>query len=61
MEIQQKIKEELVKEVFSNIDNIFDFLDSRFKLDEMGSNELIKKLNELKDVVYNTSQFCELS
>ncbi len=61
MEIQQKIKEELIKEVFSNIDNIFDFLDSRFKLDEMGSNELIKKLNELKDVVYNTSQFCELS
>lgn len=61
MEIQQKIKEELVKEVFSNIDNIFDFLDSRFKLDEMGSNELIKKLNELKDVVYNTSQFCELA
>jgi hypothetical protein len=61
MEIQQKIKDELIKEVFSNIDNIFDFLDSRFKLDEVGSNELIKKLNELKDVVYNTSQFCELS
>lgn len=61
MEIQQKIKDELLKEVFSNIDNIFDFLDSRFKLDEVGSNELIKKLNELKDVVYTASQFCELS
>jgi ubiquinone/menaquinone biosynthesis C-methylase UbiE len=61
MEIQQKIKEELLKEVFTNIDNIYDFLDSRFKLDEVANETLIKKLNELKDVVYNTSQFCELS
>lgn len=61
MEIQQKIKEELPKEVFTNIDNIYDFLDSRFKLDEVANETLVKKLNELKDVVYNTSQFCELS
>ncbi|MDD2640926.1 MAG: hypothetical protein WCY75_12580 [Sulfurimonadaceae bacterium] len=61
MEIQQKIKEELLKEVFTNIDNIYDFLDSRFKLDEVANETLVKKLNELKDVVYNTSQFCELS
>ncbi|MFA6789730.1 MAG: hypothetical protein WCR15_08600 [Arcobacteraceae bacterium] len=61
MEIQQKIKEELLKEVFTNIDNIYDFLDSRFKLDEVANETLIKKLNELKDVVYHTSQFCELS
>lgn len=61
MQIQQKIKEELLKEVFTNIDNIYDFLDSRFKLDEVANETLIKKLNELKDVVYNTSQFCELS
>ncbi len=61
MEIQQKIKEELLKEVFTNIDNIYDFLDSRFELDEVANETLVKKLNELKDVVYNTSQFCELS
>lgn len=61
MQIQQKIKEELLKEVFTNIDNIYDFLDSRFKLDEVVNETLIKKLNELKDVVYHTSQFCELS
>ena len=61
MDIQQKIKEELLKEVFTNIDNIYDFLDSRFKLDEVANEILIKKLNELKDVVYHTSQFCELS
>lgn len=61
MEIQQKIKDELVKELFSNIDNIYDFLDSRFKLDEVATQDIIKKLNELKDVVYTTSQFCELS
>jgi len=61
MDIQQKIKEELLKEVFTNIDNIYDFLDSRFKLDEVANETLIKKLNELKDVVYHTSQFCELS
>lgn len=59
MQIQQKIKEELLKEVFTNIDNIYDFLDSRFKLDEV-ANETLIKTNELKDV-YNTSQFCELS
>lgn len=61
MDIQEKIKEELVKEVCSNIDNIFDFIETRYKLDEYSGNELIKKLNELKDVVYKSSQFCELA
>ena len=61
MKIQQKIKEELVKEVFSDIENVYDFLDSRFSLDEVARNELIKKCNELKDVVYRVSNLCELS
>ena len=61
MDIQEKIKAELVKEVYSNIDNIYDFVESRYKLDEHCNNEIIKKLNELKDVIYKSSQFCELS
>jgi flagellin-specific chaperone FliS len=60
MDIQQTIKNELLKELSSNIDGIYEFIGSRFKLDNISDEILIKKLNELKDVLYNTSQFCEL-
>lgn len=60
MAIQEKIKEELLKEVYSNVDNIYDFMNLRFDLDKPCNDGVIKKLNELKDVVYKVSQLCEL-
>jgi len=60
MTVQEKIKEELLKELFSNIDNIYDFIDTRYDLDKHCNDAVIKKLNELKDVVYKVSSLSEL-
>jgi ubiquinone/menaquinone biosynthesis C-methylase UbiE len=61
MKIQEQIKEELLKELYSNVDNIYDFMQSRYELDKHCNDAMIKKLNELKDIIYKVSQFCELS
>ncbi len=61
MNIQDQIKEQLLKELFSNIDNIYDFMDTRYNLDKPCNDAIIKKLNELKDVVYKVSGLSELS
>ena len=61
MTIQEQIKEELLKEVFSNIDNIYDFIDTRYNLDKPCDDAIVKKLNELKDVVYKVSGLSDLN
>lgn len=61
MGIQEQIKEQLVKELFSNIENIYDFMDTRYKMDKHCTDAIIKKLNELKDVIYKVSNLSELS
>ena len=61
MIIQDKIKDQLLKEVFSNIDNIYDFMDSRYNLDKPCNDAIVKKLNELKDVVYKISGLSDLN
>jgi len=61
MNIQDQIKEQLLKELFSNIDNIYDFMDTRYNLDKPCNDAIVKKLNELKDVVYKVSGLSELS
>lgn len=61
MKIQEQIKEELLKELYSNVDNIYDFMEQRYDLDKHCNDAMIKKLNELKNVIYKVSQFCELS
>lgn len=60
MNIQDKIKEQLLQEVLSNIDNIYDFLDTRYAFDKHCDDAVIKKLNELKDVVYKVSGLSDL-
>lgn len=61
MSIQEQIKEQLLKEVFSNIDNIYDFMETRFDMDKHCNDDIIKKLNELKDVIYKVSNLSNLS
>lgn len=60
MGVQDKIKEQLLEEVFSNIDNIYDFLDIRYDFDKHCDDAVIKKLNELKDVIYKVSGLSDL-
>ncbi len=61
MSIQERIKEQLLQEVFSNIDNIYDFMETRFEMDKHCDEDIIKKLNELKDVIYKVSTLSDLS
>ena len=61
MSIQENIKEQLLQELFSNIDNIYDFMETRFEMDKHCDEDIIKKLNELKDVVYKVSTLSDLS
>lgn len=61
MSIQEEIKKELLKEIYGDIDNIYDFIDTRFKLDKSCNDEVIKKLNELKDVIYKVSKLSTLA
>ena len=61
MGVQEEIKKELLKEIYGNIDNIYDFIDARFKLDNPCHDGVIKKLNELKDVIYKVSDLSDLA
>lgn len=61
MRIQEEIKKELLKEVYGNIDNIYDFIGLRYKLDKPCDDAIIKKLNELKDVIYKVSNLSDLA
>ncbi|MGE0051800.1 MAG: hypothetical protein AB7S49_09765 [Arcobacter sp.] len=61
MRVQEEIKKELLKEIYGNIDNIYDFIEARYKLDKPCNDAVIKKLNELKDIIYKVSNLSDLS
>ena len=61
MGIQEEIKKELLREIYGNIDNIYDFIDARFKLDTSCNDGVIKILNELKDVIYKVTNLSDLA
>ena len=44
MTVQDQIKEQLLKEVLSNIDNIYDFMNSRYTLDKPCDEAIIKEI-----------------
>lgn len=52
MNIQEKIKAELLQEAYANIDRIYDSIDQHFDLDETRRDNIIKQLNILKDELY---------
>jgi ubiquinone/menaquinone biosynthesis C-methylase UbiE len=47
--IEEKIKQDLLQEIFSDTFKVYDFIDSRFKLDEQTRSEVITKINTLND------------
>ena len=61
MGVQEEIKKELLKEIYGNIDNIYDFIDARLKLDNPCHDGVIKKLNELRDVIYKVTNLSDLA
>ncbi len=52
MTVQEKIKEELLKEIYTDIDKMYDFMEQHFVLTEEHEALVIKQLNRLKDQFY---------
>ncbi len=52
MSVQSKIKEELLKEIYTDIDKMYDFMEQHFLMDAEHEALVIKQLNKLKDQFY---------
>lgn len=52
MSIEEKIKEELHKEMYTNIDKLYDFMEQHYVLSDEHHDLIIKQLNKLKDQFY---------
>jgi type IV secretory pathway VirD2 relaxase len=61
MSVETKIKEQLLKEMYTNIDKLYDFMEQHYVLNDDHHNLLIKQLNKLKDQFYLISQNSKLS
>lgn len=47
--IEDKIKQDLLQEIFTDTFKIYEFIDSRFKLEEKQRGEVISKINQLNN------------
>jgi len=59
--IEEKIKQDLLQEVFSDTFKIYEFIDTRFKLDEKSRGEVISKINALNNDLTNLLKDVKLS
>lgn len=61
MSVEKKIKEELLKEIYTNIDKMYDFMEQHYALSDDHHDLIIKQLNKLKDQFYLISENSRLS
>ena len=47
--IEDKIKQDLMSEIFTDSFKIYEFIDTRFKLNETQRTEIISKINSLNN------------
>lgn len=59
--VQEKIKEQLLKEVYTDIDKMYDFMAQHFILSAEHETLVIKQLNKLKDQFYLIASNSKLS
>ncbi|MCK9372038.1 MAG: hypothetical protein M0P91_02485 [Sulfuricurvum sp.] len=59
--VHDKIKAELMVEIYASIDRIYDSIEQHFELDETRRNNVVKSLNALKDELYFVVQTTPLS
>jgi len=50
--IAEKIKQELLKELYTNVDKIYDSLEQKLLLEDSKRDITIRELNKLKDQLY---------
>lgn len=61
MSVSDKIKEELLKEMYTNIDKMYDFMEQHYVLSNEHHDLIIRELNKLKDQFYLISSNSKLS
>ena len=61
MSIQEQIKENLLKEIYTDIDKMYDFMDQHFDLSNEHHDLVIKQLNRLKDQFFLIARNSRLS
>lgn len=61
MSVEAKIKEELLKEIYTNIDKLYDFMEQHYALSHEHHDLVIRELNKLKDQFYLISANSRLS
>jgi hypothetical protein len=61
MSVQEKIKENLLKEIYTDIDKMYDYMDQHFILSKDHHDLVIKQLNRLKDQFYLIAKESKLS
>jgi hypothetical protein len=61
MSVETKIKENLLKEIYTNIDKMYDFMEQHYILSDEHHDLVIKQLNKLKDQFYLISNNSRLS
>ena len=61
MSVQEKIKEELLKEIYTDIDKMYDFMAQHFVLEPQHEDLIIKHLNKMKDQFYLIASNSKLS
>jgi hypothetical protein len=61
MGVSDKIKEELLKEMYTNIDKMYDFMEQHYALSNEHHDLIIRELNKLKDQFYLISTNSKLS
>jgi len=61
MSIQEQIKENLLKEIYTDIDKMYDFMEQHFDLSTEHHDLVIKQLNRLKDQFYLIANNSRLS
>jgi len=59
--IEDKIKADLMQSVYADSIAIYEFIESRFSLDEVKRDEVIKKINTLNDELLITLKDVKLS
>ena len=61
MSVQEQIKENLLKEIYTDIDKMYDYMSQHFILDEHHEELIIKHLNKMKDQFYLIASNSKLS
>jgi len=61
MSLQEQIKANLLKEIYTDIDKMYDFMEQHYILSSEHQDLIIKHLNKVKDQFYLISSNSKLS